>query len=104
MFVETESLNKLCFMEEIFYKRHSHKIQLYRMEGHVNFCIMDFLEQIFLLKSKSFLLTFEIKSNPYSASVDLIGSRTMIFKDGMKVEYGWLTDYIFNIFMGTISH
>ena len=62
MFVETESLNKLCFMEEIFYKRHSHKIQLYRMEGHVNFCIMDFLEQIFLLKSKSFLLTFEIKS------------------------------------------
>ena len=62
MFVETESLNKLCFMEEIFYKRHSHNIQLYRMEGHVNFCIMDFLEQIFLLKSKSFLLTFEIKS------------------------------------------
>ena len=62
MFVETESLNKLCFMEEIFYKRHSHNIQLYRMEGHVNFCIMDFLEQIIPLKSKSFLLTFEIKS------------------------------------------
>ena len=49
-------------------------------------------------------LTFTIRSNPYSASVDLIGNRTFIFKDGMKIEYGWLTDYLFNIFVGTISH
>ena len=43
MFVETESLNKLCFMEEFFYKRYSHKIQLRAMKGRVDFCIMDFL-------------------------------------------------------------
>ena len=62
MFVETESLNKLCFMEEFFYKRYSHKIQLRAMKGRVDFCIMDFLKQIILLKSKNFLLIFQIKS------------------------------------------
>ena len=49
-------------------------------------------------------LTFNIKSNPYSASVDCIGRRELIFKDGQKIEYGWMNDYIFNVFMGTMSH
>ena len=69
MFVETEYLNKLCFMDEIFYKRHSHKIQLCAMEGHVDFCIMDFVGQIILFKSQNVLLTFEIKSTCYVSYV-----------------------------------
>ena len=49
-------------------------------------------------------LSFDIKSNPYSASVNCVGSRTMHFKDGQKIEYGWISDYLWNIFMGTMSH
>ena len=49
-------------------------------------------------------LSFDIKSNPYSATVNCSGGRTMIFKDGQKIEYGWMNDYLWNIFMGTMSH
>ena len=49
-------------------------------------------------------LSFDIKSNPYSATVNCVGRRTMVFKDGQKIEYGWISDYLWNIFMGTMSH
>ena len=49
-------------------------------------------------------LMFEIRSNPYSATVNCIGKRVVQFKDGQKIEYGWMNDYIWNVFMGTMGH
>ena len=48
-------------------------------------------------------LSFAIKSNPYSATVTCNGTRTLVFKDGQKIVYGYFNDYIWNVFMGTMS-
>ena len=46
----------------------------------------------------------DIKANPYSATVTTVGPRVVTFKDGQKITYEWTNDYIWNIFMGTMSH
>ena len=32
-----------------------------------------------------------------------MGKRVMTFKGGQKIEYSWFSDYIWNVFMGTMS-
>ena len=49
-------------------------------------------------------LAFNIKSNPYSATVTCLGHKLLTFKDGQKIKSGWINDYIWNVFMGTMSH
>ena len=49
-------------------------------------------------------VTYNIKSNPYSATVECVGKRTVQFKDGQKITYGWSNDYFWNVFIGTMSN